>query len=143
MAAEKIMIVDDNRVFLDELNETLNLCGYDVKTVSNSNNTHKLACRIKPDAILLDLRMNGSNGFKVAEELKRSPETAGIPIIAMSGYFPIESKGILLDMSNMAAGIKKPFSISDLIVQIENVLNKGEIEELSGSIRSVAIKNRD
>jgi DNA-binding response OmpR family regulator len=125
MAAEKIMIVDDNKEFLEELRETLRLCGYDAMAVSNAKKVSKMARRIRPGAILLDLRMKGNNGFQVAEELKHAKATAGIPIIAMSGYFPIENRSILLDMSNMAGRIKKPFGISDLITQIESVLNKG------------------
>lgn len=126
MAGEKIMIVDDNKVFLEELQETLSMCGYDAKAVSDSMKALKIARKIKPNAILLDLRMNGANGFQVAHDLKHTKETAGIPIIAMSGYFPIENQSLLLDMSNMDRRIKKPFGISDLIVEIESVLNKAQ-----------------
>ena len=52
-----------------------------------------------------------------------------IPIIAMSGYFPIENQAVLLDMSNMDARVEKPFTISDLIAQIESLL--GEEENLA------------
>ena len=129
MNGEKIMIVDDNEVFLQELGETLYSCGYDTKTVSHSQDALKIARRIKPDAILLDLRMNGTNGFQVAEELKHTKETAGIPIIAMSGYFPIENQSNILDMHNMDARINKPFGISDLISQIEAVLDGEKKQE--------------
>ncbi|MDD2752389.1 MAG: response regulator [Candidatus Omnitrophica bacterium] len=124
MTAEKIMIIDDNDVLLKELQETLRLCGYDAKAVSDSRQASKVARKLKPNAILLDLRMNHANGFQVAQELKESKETAGIPIIAMSGYFPIENQSALLDMHNMDARIKKPFGISDLITEIETVLKK-------------------
>ncbi len=124
MAGEKVMVVDDNKEFSEELRETLYLCGYDAKVVSDSSKAFKLARRIKPEVILLDLRMNGSNGFKVAQDLKHTEETSGIPIIAMSGYFPIEDRSSLLDMQNMDGRIKKPFGISDLITEIEGVLEK-------------------
>lgn len=124
MAGERIMVVDDNKDFSDELQETLRSCGYGVKTVSESRHVLKLACRIKPNAILLDLRMHGSNGFQVAQSLRDNKETAGIPIIAMSGYFPIEDRSNLLDMHDMDGCIKKPFDMSDLITALESVLNK-------------------
>jgi len=118
------MIVDDNKEFLDELKEFLFLCGYDVVAVSSSLNAFKAAQMLKPDAILLDLKMGEKNGFSVAQDLKKSPTTSHIPIIAMSGHFPIEKKSILLDMSNMSGQIKKPFAISDLITQLEKVLGE-------------------
>ncbi len=124
MAGEKILVVDDNKEFSEELREFLYLCGYDSRSVSDSTHALELARRIKPDAILLDLRMNGTNGFQVAQNLKDNKETARIPIIAMSGYFPIEEKSILLDMQNMDGRIKKPFGISELINEIETVLHK-------------------
>jgi two-component system, OmpR family, response regulator len=124
MGSEKIMIVDDNKVFSQELQETLYLCGYDTKVVSDSANALKLARRVRPDAILLDLRLSGINGFQVAQELKDAKETAAIPIIAMSGYFPIENRSLLLDMRNMDGRIKKPFGISELITEIESVLHR-------------------
>lgn len=124
MIGEKILVVDDNKEFSEELRETLYLCGYDARAISNSTHALKLAQRIRPDAILLDLRMNGTNGFQVAQNLRDNKETARIPIIAMSGYFPIEDRSSLLDMHNMDGRIKKPFGVSELINEIETVLHK-------------------
>lgn len=123
MRYAKIMVVDDDKGFSEELREILYLCGYGVRTVSESTHALKLARRLHPSAILLDLRMGGSSGFQVAQNLKDDKETAHIPIIAMSGYFPIEDRSILLDMHNMDRCIKKPFGITDLITEIESVLD--------------------
>lgn len=124
MANDKIMIIDDNKVFLDELQEILCLCGYDTKPVSISTEGVKSARKAKPDVILLDLRMNGMNGFQVAEQLKQARETRDIPIIAMSGIFSVEDRSNLLDMHLMDDQIKKPFDISDLIIRIEGLLDR-------------------
>jgi len=124
MANEKIMIVDDNGAFSQELQETLYLCGYDAKAVSDTAKALRLARRVRPDAILLDLRLSGTNGFQVAQTLKEAKETVAIPIIAMSGYFPIEDRSNLLGMHNMSGRIKKPFEIGELISEIELVLKR-------------------
>jgi len=125
MVPERIMIVDDNKVLLKELQETLDLCGYDTKAVSESSSVFRLARLIKPDAILLDLNMPGASGFEVADKLKQNKTTSRIPIIAISGYFPIDKQGVLLEKRNMDRLIKKPFEIAELIMEIETVLNKG------------------
>jgi CheY-like chemotaxis protein len=124
MSGEKILIIDDKE-FCEELGQTLLSCEYDVKVVSNSANVLELACAMKPNLILLDLRMSGSNGFLVAQNLKDTKETSNIPIIAMSGHFLIDDRRNLLDMHNMDGRIKKPFGVSDLISEIELVLAKG------------------
>lgn len=122
MNGEKIMIVDDNKEFLEELEEMLSLSGYNPLVISDSTAAFRIARRKKPDLILLDLKMAQMNGFDVAQELKQCPETAAIPIVAMSGYFPLEKQAPLLDMSNMKACLKKPFSVTDVISQIEEIL---------------------
>lgn len=131
MTSEKIMIVDDNKVFLEELQEILTLTGYEIRTVNDSRLAISSALKYKPDMILLDLKMQGMNGFQVAEKLRECPRTASIPIVAMSGYFPLEQRSPLIDMGNMEAYLKKPFGVLDLIDHIEAVLrgSKGELQE--------------
>ena len=135
MTGEKIMIVDDNIEFLDELHEMLDLSGYTPLIINNSAAVLNAVAKHKPDIILLDLKMSGMSGFDVAQKIKQNPETSRIPIIAMSGYFPLEKNSLLLDTSYMSACLKKPFAISDLITHIETILNdrKAHIEELVAS----------
>lgn len=129
MLGLKVMLVDDNRDFLLELREILSLYGYEAKLVFDSTHALGAARKFKPNVIVVDLRMNKMNGFHLADILKTSKETCGIPIIGMSGYFPIDDRAALLDMSNMDARIKKPFNVLDLVDKIEFVLNKENIFE--------------
>ena len=129
MLGLKVMLVDDNRDFLLELREILSLYGYEAKLVFDSTHALEVARKFKPNVIVLDLRMNKMNGFHLAETLKTSKETCDIPIIGMSGYFPIDDRAALLDMSNMDERIKKPFNVLDLVGKIEFVLNKESILE--------------
>jgi CheY-like chemotaxis protein len=122
MTGEKIMIVDDNESLLEELREILDCSGYNAVTVSDPTAACETARVVSPDVILLDLKMGSMNGFHVAQALKQSEFTAGIPIIAMSGYFPIDEGNSLLDASQMEACLKKPFGILDMLGAIEKVL---------------------
>lgn len=131
MLSEKIMIVDDNKELLEELKEILDISGYESVVVSDPKVAFGLARKLRPNLILLDLKMANMNGFEVARKLKTSAQTKSIPIIAMSGYFPIENQANLLDMSDMKAYLKKPFAILDLISQIEAALS-GKAQGLSG-----------
>jgi len=122
MVEEKIMIVDDNRDLLAELHDVLECTGYTSVGVSDPSAAVKTAMAVRPDLILLDLKMNGMNGFQVADQLKKTETTAGIPIICMSGYFPVDDRGALLDTGNMESCIKKPFGMIDLLTQVEKAL---------------------
>lgn len=120
----KVMIVDDDKEFLTELEEMLNYSGYDTIAVNNSYTVLNAAIAEKPDCILLDLKMDGKDGFQVTEELKRSPGTGNIPIIAMTAYFTREEHAMLISMCGIEACIIKPFNPLDVICRIEASLMK-------------------
>ena len=101
LAKKRIMIVDDNIEFLEELKEMLVLSGYEAAAFYNGPSALEGAQRFKPDVILLDLKMDGMSGFQVADELKRIPETARTPIIAMTGYYTGKDHTLLINISGI------------------------------------------
>lgn len=117
----KVMIIDDDKEFLEELKETLELAGYEMIAVNDSNAAVHKALRVKPDVILLDLKMPGKTGFQVADEVRHLSQLKHIPIIAMSGFFKDEY-GPLMNICNIRKCLKKPFLPLDVIVEIEAVL---------------------
>ena len=119
----KIMIVDDDRDFLEELSELLQETGYAVVAVSDSLNVARIAVQTKPDLILLDLRMPSMCGFEVAVSLKNMTETADIPIIAITGFAPIEDDSFVKSFCSVRKCLKKPLNPLDVIKEIEWALN--------------------
>jgi DNA-binding response OmpR family regulator len=124
MQQKRIMVVDDDKEFLDELKETLVLSGYEVKTVNEASEAFSTATKIKPDLILLDLKMEGMTGFEVVNKLKNFNYTMGIPIIAMSGFFTSEEDDTLLSFFDIHNYLHKPFHPLDIITKIEAVLRE-------------------
>jgi len=125
MSQKKIMVVDDDKEFLEELQETLILSGYNVKTVNVASEALNTASKIRPDLILLDLKMKGMTGFEVANKLKNFDNTMEIPIIAMSGFFTAEEDNTLLSFFEIHNYLRKPFHPLDIIAKIEAVLKEG------------------
>lgn len=119
MAGEKVMIVDDDKEFLEELAGTLYSSGYDVVSVNNATLATNVAYRTKPDIILLDLKMPKKTGFQIADELNRFSELREIPVIAMTGYPVAEEHS---SSSNIKACLKKPFDTLEVINKIEEEL---------------------
>ena len=123
MAEEKILIIDDDKDFLAQLKEIIEMSGYTPMVLDDSTNALKFAKKMDPDVILLDLRMDNLDGYEVAEHLQHFPETAKIPIIAMTGYYDEEKHNRLMKASNIQVCLEKPFNPLDVIAQIENVLS--------------------
>ncbi len=118
--SKRIIIVDDDYDFLEELKDTLSLSGYDIVAVNDSTKVFDLAIKINPDLILLDLKMPVKSGFQVAEELKNFSATERIPIIAMSGFLK-DNNLTTLNSLGIKKCIKKPFYPLDVIVEIERI----------------------
>lgn len=123
MAEEKVMIVDDDKEFLSELRETLLLSGYTPIAIDNGDIVLNVARMIKPDVILLDLKME-KNGFEVAEELRKNPVTAGIPTIAITGYYSKQDLPLISEIYGIKRFLLKPFNPLDVIVKLEEALKE-------------------
>jgi CheY-like chemotaxis protein len=118
----RVMIVDDDRGFLNELREMLTLNGFLVIAIAESSAAVAAARAERPDVILLDLLMDEPNGLEVARQLRRSPETASIPIIAMTGHLSPEDLPSLINSCGESCGFEdcliKPFNPLEAVLRI-------------------------
>lgn len=124
MGLKKIMVVDDNQRFLEELRETLTVANYTTMAIHDSTKAVETALTYQPDLILLDFMMEGMHGFQVAERLRESPLTRHIPLIAMSAFLSQENEGILKNMYGFRTFLAKPFGAKKLLAEIKRVLNE-------------------
>lgn len=120
-AKKKILIIDDEEDFLNEITEMLRLSGYEPFPLSESKSAASEARRIKPDIIFLDLKMDKKSGFQVADELSGFTETRHIPIIAITGVFTDKEHRLLMKACNIRECITKPAQPLDIIHLIEAI----------------------
>ena len=127
---KKIMIVDDDKDFLEELKEVLESAGYDVVGLSESTSVPAAVTSHKPDVIILDLRMPLMSGFEVASTLRTLSDAWHIPIIAMTGFYTVEEKSFLMNFCAIKKCLKKPFNPLDIIKEIEWALGEDRRKNL-------------
>ena len=118
---KKIMLVDDDKEFLNEMSEILKLSGYEVFLFSDSTNVTTETISLKPDLILLDLKMDNKSGFKVADELRLTKATKDIPVIAITGVFTKPEHKLLMKVCNIRELLIKPIKPLDIIAVIERI----------------------
>lgn len=118
---KKILIVDDERDIVKALAIRLRSRGYETIVAFDGAQGIFMAHKERPHLILLDIRMPAEDGFSVAEKLKESKSTSGIPIIFLTG-----SPEIHAEEKAMALGarfyIKKPYDPEELLDAIERAL---------------------
>ncbi|MDD5255433.1 MAG: response regulator [Candidatus Omnitrophica bacterium] len=119
---KKVMIVEDDKEFIDELTNSLLMDGYEVIPVSNSKEALRTAIRTKPDVVLLDIVMSGKSGFQVASDIVYFSGLDDTSIIIMTGRFE-ERYDTLIRLCGFKGLLRKPFSYPDLLCKIGSANN--------------------
>jgi DNA-binding response OmpR family regulator/DNA-binding CsgD family transcriptional regulator len=83
--AGTILIVDDVPENLAVLFDVLSEAGYEVLVVESGEVALERIDLMRPDLVLLDVRLPGMDGYAVCRELKASEKTNGIPVIMITG----------------------------------------------------------
>ena len=128
---KRILAVDDAATILLRITDTLEKY-YEVITVNSGVRALRYLERVKPDLILLDIRMTPKNGFETLREIRDMKDRADIPVIMLTAMEDKDSvlEGITLGISDY---ILKPFAPNDLLNRIRRVLVNRERElALSG-----------
>ena len=84
MVRKTILIVDDSDSICTGIASYLEVNGYGALTAYDGEQGVRIARRERPDAILLDIMMPVLDGWEAIKQLKADPETAGIPVLALS-----------------------------------------------------------
>lgn len=119
MKKTKVLYVEDELFLAKIVSETLQSRGYDVILESDGGKAITQFTKEKPDVCVLDIMLPNKDGFTIADEIRDKDNQ--VPIIFLS------AKSQTSDVVNgfKTGGndyIRKPFSIEELIVRIENVL---------------------
>ncbi len=122
----KILIAEDERDIRDLIEFTLKYAGHEVIKASNGAEAVELAPTVKPDMILLDVRMPRMTGYEACRTIKSMDAMKDIPIIFLS------AKGQQSEMeSGMDAGaydyILKPFAPDELNKRVKEILARFNI----------------
>src|SRR3984957_6830154 len=129
MSRIKVLYAEDE-IFLGKIvKETLDSRGFEVVMVTNGAAVLPAYQTERPDICVLDIMMPDRNGFEVAEDIRAVDED--IPIIFLTAKTQTEDlvRGFRTGANDY---IRKPFSMEELIVRIENTLRvrKGPGQEI-------------
>ncbi len=117
-----LLLVEDDAMIRDMLSRRLRLEGYQSITAVNGIEALARAQSEHPDLILMDMGLPLITGYQVTAQLKALPETAVIPIIALTAFTMTGDREKCL-----AAGCdeyeSKPIVFERLLTKIQALLN--------------------
>ena len=82
---QRIVVVDDNANDVQVTRRFLERRGYDAIPALSGEEGLRLAAQLMPDAMVIDYRMPGMDGFEVTRRLKSDPQLQTIPVLMLTG----------------------------------------------------------
>ncbi len=116
----QVLIVDDQALMRNHMNRLLKEEGYDLHFAENGVEALDKIFKLKPDLVLLDVRMPGLNGFDVCRKVRANPSTADIPIIMVTAFDDRSAR-----LRGIEAGaddfIPKPYDTLELQARVRTI----------------------
>ena len=131
-----ILIVDDVTTNLKCVGEILRN-DYALSMAKSGEQALQMIGKVKPDLVLLDVKMPGMDGYETFKAMKENPDTADVPVIFLTADTEngSEVKGLKLGASDF---IRKPYEPEIMLGRIEKALLQ---EEKNKAIRDEAYKD--
>ena len=116
-----VLVVEDNPVNLELVEAILDRAGYQIVAAASAEEALERLRGLRPHLVLLDIQLPGLDGLGLMRLLKANPETAGIPVVALSAHARPEDR-----QAALAAGcveyIAKPIDTRTLPTQLAAAL---------------------
>ncbi|MBV9007890.1 MAG: response regulator [Verrucomicrobia bacterium] len=122
---QRILVIDDSLMLLTFVQEILSEANYDVTVAATAEEGLEAARAQRADLILLDYLLPDLRGDEVSRRLHEDQDTAGIPVLYMSG-FGADLASAQAQHPNVLAILNKPFSSDMLLKAVEQHLPKPE-----------------
>ena len=119
MSKGHVLVVEDNLDNYELVRTILEIAGYDTFLAVNGRDGVDAARKQKPDLILMDMSLPEMDGWEATKLIREDPETAKIPMIALTVHtLPLEMKRAL--DAGAEELISKSLILTDLIEKVRN-----------------------
>ncbi len=120
MALKKILVVDDNSIYTENIKQILVAEGYLVITAVSGKDALEKASQHQPALIFMDIVMPEMDGFAACRELAKNVLTKEIPVVCVSSK-NTEADRVWAQLQGAKAYISKPYTAEQVLAQV-NVL---------------------
>ena len=130
----KILVVDDEPDIRDLVKEILIDEGFDVDTAEDAEKARLIRETFRPDLVLLDIWMPGTDGIALLKEWKEKNQL-NIPVIMMSGHGTVETA---VEATRVGAYdfIEKPLSLAKLVLTVKHTLENITLQQENLRLRN-------
>ncbi len=120
---KRLLAVEDNPQLLEAIAVCLEHEGYEVMTARCGEDAFVSVAETLPDLIISDVMMPRGDGYSLIKNLRSNPRTELIPVVFLTAKDGRNNR-----LNGIRAGVDayltKPFEPEELVVTIENILNR-------------------
>lgn len=139
MSANKVLLVDDDPSIIEVLKLYFEKEGYQVVTCMQGDKAFAVFNTSKPDIIILDLMLSGTDGNDICREIRK---TSDVPIIMLTARTDTLDKIIGLELG-ADDYIPKPFEPKEVLARVKAVLRRTERRDNPQAAPAEEEKNTD
>ncbi|MGD9158499.1 MAG: response regulator [Desulfobacteraceae bacterium] len=118
---QTVLIIEDNEQNMYLMNFILEKNDFKVLKAMDGKEGIDLACREKPDLVLLDIQLPRMDGYEVARRLRQTEEMKSVPIIAVTSYAMVGDREKAIE-AGCTGYIEKPINPSTFIDEVKNFI---------------------
>ncbi|MBL7071720.1 MAG: response regulator [Candidatus Omnitrophica bacterium] len=122
MAKAKILLIDDEKEFLDFMIKGLKPADYDVITAEDGSEGVRKAMNDNPDMIICDVKMPKKDGFEVLREIRANASFSRVPFIMLTAVDELKKVREAYD-EDANFYVAKPVEFSRLLKHITMLLD--------------------
>jgi signal transduction histidine kinase/CheY-like chemotaxis protein len=123
-AALRVLVVEDHADARETLRDLLQLTGHECRTARDGPDGLREAAAWQPDVAIVDIGLPGLSGYEVAQRLRADPATAGIRLIALTGYGQEQDRQQALE-AGFDTHLVKPINTTRLFRTLESFASGG------------------
>jgi len=135
--AATVVVIDDDKRVIELLEVALSGSGYRTYSATDGEQGVSLVEKIRPDLVVLDVRLPKKNGYQVCEALKANPLTRDIPVVMISGLVEPAARvqGLRCGAEDF---LTKPFSPKELLLRMRRILARAAEARSRAAMRAQA-----
>src|SRR2546421_2394019 len=120
----KILVVDDEKHILELARLYLTREGYEVEGVGDGAQAVARFGQVKPDFVVLDIRLPGADGLTICKEIRKQSQ---VPIIMLTAKDEVTDKVVGLEVG-ADDYLTKPFHPQELVARAKALLRRAKVE---------------
>ena len=129
-SAKRILLIEDNADLAYGLRNNLEIEGYQVEVVGDGTKGLTRARATKPDLVILDLMLPGTDGFRVLRTLRDDGHAIPVLILTARGEEADKVRGLRLGADDY---VTKPFGVLELLARVEALFRRAASPRRNGN----------